>query len=142
MAKSAVGVVARIVAKPDSVDIVREGLRSLLQTMRAEACCILYELMQNRSDPMDFTFYEEWTDEASLNAHGASGAPPLHVPEARRAPCRDAGCPPLFLHRPMNNVTAIILAGNAAWSAALRTEGAPSAQQARTLEELGHPVAA
>jgi len=70
MAKSAVGVVARIVAKPESVEIVRDGLISLLEPTRAEAGCILYELMQNTSDPTDFTFYEEWTDEASLNAHG------------------------------------------------------------------------
>jgi quinol monooxygenase YgiN len=72
MPKSAVGVVARIVATPSSVDIVREGLTSLLEPTRAEAGCILYELMQNTADPTDFTFYEEWTDEASLNAHGAS----------------------------------------------------------------------
>jgi quinol monooxygenase YgiN len=72
MAKSAVGVVARIVAKPDSVEIVRDGLLSLLEPTRAEPGCILYELMQNTADPTDFTFYEEWTDEASLNAHGAA----------------------------------------------------------------------
>lgn len=72
MAKTAVGVVARITAKPESVEIVREGLMSLLEPTRGEAGCILYELMQNRTDPTDFTFYEEWTDEASLNAHGAA----------------------------------------------------------------------
>lgn len=72
MSKSAVGVVARIVARPASVDVVRDGLVSLLEPTRAEPGCILYELMQNVSDPTDFTFYEEWTDEASLNAHGAS----------------------------------------------------------------------
>lgn len=70
MAKSAVGVVARILAKPESVDVVRDGLTSLLAPTRAESGCILYELMQNTSDPTDFTFYEEWTDEAALNAHG------------------------------------------------------------------------
>jgi quinol monooxygenase YgiN len=72
MAKSAVGVVARIVAKPESVEIVRDGLLSLLEPTRAEPGCILYELMQNTADSTDFTFYEEWTDEASLNAHGAA----------------------------------------------------------------------
>jgi quinol monooxygenase YgiN len=72
MAKSAVGVVARIVAKPDSVEIVRKGLLSLLEPTRREPGCILYELMQNSADPTDFTFYEEWTDAASLNAHGAA----------------------------------------------------------------------
>lgn len=72
MSKSSVGVVARIVAKPGSVEVVREGLMSLLEPTRAETGCIIYELMQNTADPTDFTFYEEWTDEASLNAHGAS----------------------------------------------------------------------
>jgi quinol monooxygenase YgiN len=70
MPKSAVGVVARIVAKPESVDIVRDELESLLEPTRSEVGCIIYELMQNEADPTDFTFYEEWTDAAALDAHG------------------------------------------------------------------------
>ncbi len=66
------GVVARISAKPDSVDVVREGLKSLLEPTRREVGCILYELMQNEADPTDFTFYEEWTDGDALNAHARS----------------------------------------------------------------------
>ena len=72
MAKSVLGVVARIVAKPGSVGVVREGLTALLEPTRNEPGCILYELMQNAADPTDFTFYEEWTDEKALDAHGAS----------------------------------------------------------------------
>ena len=72
MGKTVVGVVARIVAKPESVDRVREGLKSLLEPTRREAGCILYELMQNEADPTDFTFYEEWTDGAALDAHARS----------------------------------------------------------------------
>ena len=72
MAKTVLGVVARIVAKPGSVEIVRDGLRSLLEPTRNETGCILYELMQNASDPTDFTFYEEWTNGAALDAHGRS----------------------------------------------------------------------
>ena len=72
MPKSVLGVVARIVAKPESVDAVRDGLKSLLQPTRGETGCILYELMQNAADPTDFTFYEEWTDEQALDAHGRS----------------------------------------------------------------------
>ena len=64
--------VARIVAKPESVDVVREGLASLLKPTRAEVGCILYELMQNEADPTDFTFYEEWTSAAALDAHAQS----------------------------------------------------------------------
>ena len=72
MPKSVLGVVARIVAKPESVEIVRDGLKSLLEPTRGEPGCILYELMQNAADPTDFTFYEEWTDEKVLDAHAAS----------------------------------------------------------------------
>lgn len=72
MAKAVLGVVARIVAKPGSVDVVREGLTSLLEPTRGEVGCILYELMQNESDPTDFTFYEEWTNAAALDQHAQS----------------------------------------------------------------------
>lgn len=72
MSKAVLGVVARIVAKPGSVDHVRAGLRSLLEPTRQEVGCILYELMQNEADPTDFTFYEEWTNSDALDAHARS----------------------------------------------------------------------
>ena len=72
MARNVLGVVARIVAKPESVNVVREGLTSLLEPTRMEVGCILYELMQNEVDPTDFTFYEEWTSAAALDAHAQS----------------------------------------------------------------------
>ena len=72
MSKTVLGVVARIIAKPESVEIVREELKSLLEPTRQEAGCILYELLQNDADPTDFTFYEEWTNAAALDAHARS----------------------------------------------------------------------
>ena len=72
MSKSVLGVVARIRAKPGSVEVVREGLTSLLEPTRQEVGCILYELMQNEVDPTDFTFYEEWTNSDALDAHARS----------------------------------------------------------------------
>ena len=72
MAKGVLGVVARIVAKPGSVDTVRQGLEALMEPTRSEPGCIVYDLMQNTEDPTDFTFYEEWTDEAALYAHSQS----------------------------------------------------------------------
>jgi quinol monooxygenase YgiN len=65
-------VVARLVAKPDSVPIVRERLSGLLAPTRAEQGCLVYDLFQNESDPTDFTFYEEWTGGAELDAHAQS----------------------------------------------------------------------
>ena len=67
-----VRVVARIHAKPGSVEHVRRTLVAQIGPTRAEAGCIRYDLMQNISDPSDFTFYEEWASAAALDAHAAS----------------------------------------------------------------------
>lgn len=72
MAQHTLRVVARIVARPESVALVRQTLSGLLAPTRAEEGCVLYELMQNNADPSDFTFYEEWTSAAALDAHAAS----------------------------------------------------------------------
>ncbi|HMS08112.1 MAG TPA: putative quinol monooxygenase [Pyrinomonadaceae bacterium] len=62
-------VVAHLISKPDSIDETREVLLGLIEPTVAEAGCITYELHQNTADPTDFTFIEEWTDDASLDAH-------------------------------------------------------------------------
>ena len=65
-------VVARIKAKPDKVEEVREALTGLVAPTRSEPGCIVYELLQNRDDPTDFTFVEEWESEETLAVHAAS----------------------------------------------------------------------
>ncbi len=65
-------VVARILARAESVPFVRESLTGLLAPTRAEDGCIVYDLFQNDADPTDFTFYEEWTNSARLDVHAAS----------------------------------------------------------------------
>lgn len=72
MADSPVRVVARIVAKPDKVDELREVLARLIEPTHAEPGCIQYEMLQNNADPTDFTFVEHWESDASLDAHLAS----------------------------------------------------------------------
>ncbi len=62
-------VVAHLRAKSDKVDETKNALASLLEPTRAEAGCIRYELMQNDSDPTDFTFVEEWSGNDSLDEH-------------------------------------------------------------------------
>ena len=62
-------VVAHLISKPDSIDETREVLLGLIEPTVAEAGCITYELHQNTADPTDFTFIEEWTDDASLDVH-------------------------------------------------------------------------
>lgn len=72
MAEQTLRVVARVKAKADSVDQVREALIGLVAPTRGEEGCIVYELLQNREDPTDFTFVEEWKSEAALASHAAS----------------------------------------------------------------------
>ena len=69
MSESNVRVVARVVARPDKVDELREVLLGLLGPTRSEAGCIQYDLLQNATDPTDFTFVEEWTSFSALEAH-------------------------------------------------------------------------
>lgn len=58
-----------MVARAESVAEVRSILSGLVGPTRREAGCVSYELLQNRSDPTDFTFVEEWESDAALDAH-------------------------------------------------------------------------
>jgi quinol monooxygenase YgiN len=69
MTTKTIRVVARLTARPDRVDETLEALTALIAPTRAEDGCILYELSQNNDDPTDFTFVEEWTTDAALDAH-------------------------------------------------------------------------
>ena len=62
-------VVAHLTAKPDKIDETRAMLVSLIAPTHAEEGCIRYELFRNNADPAQFTFIEEWTDNAALVAH-------------------------------------------------------------------------
>lgn len=62
-------VVARVTARPETVTALHTLLLSLLEPTRQESGCLRYGLLQNTADPTDFTFVEEWVDEAALDAH-------------------------------------------------------------------------
>jgi quinol monooxygenase YgiN len=72
MSDSSLRVVARITARPDTVNEVRKILLGLVVPTRAEEGCVVYELLQNREDPTDFTFVEEWASDATFQAHHAT----------------------------------------------------------------------
>lgn len=64
-----VRVVARVVARPGKVEELRALLQGLVEPTRKEPGCVTYELLQNKTDPTDFTFVEEWRSEADLDTH-------------------------------------------------------------------------
>ena len=69
MVNASLRVVARITAKADKVNEVRAILLGLVAPTRAEEGCVVYELLQNRMDPTDFTFVEEWSGDATFERH-------------------------------------------------------------------------
>jgi len=72
MNNQSIHVVARVVAIPDKVEELKSLLLGLIEPTRLETGVIKYELLQNQSDPTDFTFVEEWESAEALNTHLAS----------------------------------------------------------------------
>ncbi len=64
-----VHVVARLTARPEAVAELQALLLRLIGPTRQESGCLRYTLLHNTADPTDFTFVEEWADEAALEAH-------------------------------------------------------------------------
>ena len=78
MSQKTIRVVARITARPDSVEPLKSILLSLIDPTRAEKGCVSYQLLQNNADPTDFTYVEEWVSDTAIDAHFAT----THVREA------------------------------------------------------------
>jgi quinol monooxygenase YgiN len=69
MAEGKVTVIARIKAKADRTQRVKEELLKLLAPTRAENDCINFDMHQGATDHAQFLFHENWTSEAALKAH-------------------------------------------------------------------------
>jgi quinol monooxygenase YgiN len=72
MPENSLRIIARVNARADKVDELRSLLIGLVEPTRKEKGCISYELLQNQSDPTDFTFLEEWESQAALDGHSSS----------------------------------------------------------------------
>lgn len=69
MPNSLLTIVARIKAKPGLEQQMQQDLLSLLAPTRAESGCITFDLLKDTNDPMVFILYENWKDQAALDAH-------------------------------------------------------------------------
>jgi quinol monooxygenase YgiN len=72
------------VAIPNKVEELKAILLGLIEPTRLEAGVIKYELLQNQSEPTDFTFVEEWESTAALDTHLASPHVLFSNSQARR----------------------------------------------------------
>ena len=62
-------VVAVLVAKPGSEDLVGEALRALVEPTRSEAGCTSYQLYVSEADKATFITIETWKSRDDLDAH-------------------------------------------------------------------------
>lgn len=69
MTNETVKVVARITAQPDKVEELTPILLGLVGQTLQEKGCISYQLLQNKIDPCDFTFVEEWMNDSAIDDH-------------------------------------------------------------------------
>ncbi|MFL6229639.1 MAG: putative quinol monooxygenase [Pyrinomonadaceae bacterium] len=79
MREDTLGVIARIKVRLAMLEEARRVLNALVEPTRAEPGCLQYLLLQNKEDPTEFTFVEEWENEAALTKH----ADTEHVRRAR-----------------------------------------------------------
>ena len=69
MVNKTVRVLARITARPDKIEELTSIFRCLVRETRKENGCISYQLHQNKADPGDFTFVEEWESDSAIDTH-------------------------------------------------------------------------
>jgi quinol monooxygenase YgiN len=69
MSDQAVTVVARVKAKGEKLDAVKEMLLGLVGPTRQEPGCITYVLHQSTDDPCSFVFLETWRGQGDLDEH-------------------------------------------------------------------------
>ncbi len=62
-------VVAKVLAKKDSIDAVKTELLKLIDPTRKEDGCIEYNLHQDNENPAVFVFCEIWESSACLEKH-------------------------------------------------------------------------
>jgi quinol monooxygenase YgiN len=60
---------AKVVAKKESVELVKSELLKLVAVAQAEEGCIKYSCHEDISDPAVFIFYEIWASQALLEKH-------------------------------------------------------------------------
>jgi quinol monooxygenase YgiN len=65
-------VTARWVAKEGEEDAVAAVIEELVGPSRAEPGMLFYQPHRDPADPRVFFFYEQYTDQAAYEAHGAS----------------------------------------------------------------------
>ncbi|MFG0258099.1 MAG: putative quinol monooxygenase [Phycisphaerales bacterium JB043] len=65
-------IVARIQAKDDKIELVKNQLLKLIGTTHKEPGCVKYDLHQDNKNPAHFLFYEIWDSRELWQTHMAN----------------------------------------------------------------------
>ncbi len=57
------------IAKPQSIEKMKELLNAMVKPSKSEEGCIFYEIFQYKNQPEKFMAVETWRDERALNGH-------------------------------------------------------------------------
>ena len=71
---STIAVIAKITAQPGKRADVVAGMASFLPQVESEPGTLVYTLLEDQADADVIWVYEEYADQASLDAHGSSDA--------------------------------------------------------------------
>ncbi|MHC4394932.1 MAG: putative quinol monooxygenase [Planctomycetota bacterium] len=69
MADEKITVLAKIKAKDQMAETVKQQALALVAPTRSEAGCISYDFHQSTDDETLFMFYENWTSKKALDEH-------------------------------------------------------------------------
>lgn len=60
------------IAKPGNEEEISRLLRIMMEHTRQEEGCLFYQAQRSRQEPSKFLLYEQYKDEAALDAHRAA----------------------------------------------------------------------
>jgi quinol monooxygenase YgiN len=69
MESETVTVMAKVEARPEHIEQVKEECLALVTPSRREEGCLTYDLYQAEDDPAVFLFYESWRSREDLERH-------------------------------------------------------------------------
>ena len=56
-------------AKRDCIEELKELLKSTIEKTKKEDGCLMYEVFQTKSNPVEFIVIDSWESEEALNKH-------------------------------------------------------------------------
>lgn len=56
-------------AKRDCIEELKELLKSTIEETKKEEGCLMYEVFQTKSNPVEFIVIDSWESEEALNKH-------------------------------------------------------------------------